>query len=180
MNKYSVSKPAVKNAADRLGLTKTQAQNILPKYAQGAAFVWSLESTSGSQAVYDNYKEKVRLVIAENGTVLDVFPVDYALQSLHNLSEEVRQSLKDSTKKTLFARRDEIHRKWCEAELAFHKNSYEIAKVRFELIDASVEEAATLNSRLANLCTDNKRLHEDRSAFRKERTELERALVPYI
>ena len=124
MNKYSVSKPAVKNAAARLGFTKTQAQNILPKYVQGAAFVWSLESTSGSQAVYDNYKEKVRLVIAENGTVLDVFPIDYALQSPHNLSEEVRQSLKDSTKKTLFARRDEIHRKWCEAELAFHKNIY--------------------------------------------------------
>ncbi|MEC5259894.1 hypothetical protein [Bacillus amyloliquefaciens] len=179
MNKYSVSKPAVKNAADRLGLTKTQAQNILPKYAQGAAFVWSLESTS-SQAVYDNYKEKVRLVIAENGTVLDVFPIDYALQSPHILSEEVRQSLKESTKKTLIARRDETHRKWCEAELAFHENSYEIAKVRFKLIDAGTEEAAALNSRLAALCADNKQLHEDRSALRKERTELERALVPYI
>ncbi|AYV18765.1 hypothetical protein [Bacillus velezensis] len=180
MNKYSVSKSAVKTATARLGLAKTQAQNVLPKYAQGAAFVWSLESTSGSQAVYDNYKEKVRLVIAENGTVLDVFPIDYALQSPHILSEEVRQSLKESTKKTLIARRDEIHRKWCEAELAFHENSYEIAKVRFELIDAGTEETAALNSRLAALCADNKRLHEDRSALRKERTDLERAIVPYI
>lgn len=39
MNKYSVSKSAVKTAIARLGLTKTQAQNVLPKYAQGAAFV---------------------------------------------------------------------------------------------------------------------------------------------
>ncbi|WEY95749.2 hypothetical protein P5641_19235 [Bacillus subtilis] len=180
MNKYNVSRVAVKNATARLGLTKTQAQNVLPKYAQGAAFVWSLESTSGSQAVYDNYNERVRLVIAENGTVLDVFPIDYALQSPHNLSEEVCQSLKESTKKTLIAKRDEIHRKWCEAELAFHENSYEIAKVRLELIDASTGEAAALNSHLAELCADNKRLHEARSALRKERTELERALVPYI
>ncbi|WP_430489897.1 hypothetical protein H5J28_10920 [Bacillus amyloliquefaciens] len=180
MIKYNVSRSAVKNAVARLGLTNTLAPNALIKYAQGAAFVWSLESTSGSQAVYDNYKEKVRLVIAENGTVLDVFPIDYALQSPHNLSEEVRQSLKESTKKTLIARRDEVHCKWCEAELAFHENSYEIAKVRFELIGANTEEAAALNSRLAALCTDNKRLHEDRSALRKERTDLERALVPYI
>ncbi|MED4772865.1 hypothetical protein P9388_10630, partial [Bacillus subtilis] len=98
----------------------------------------------------------------------------------HNLSEEFCQSLKESTKKTLIAKRDEIHRKWCEAELAFHENSYEIAKVRFGLIDASTDEAAALNSRLAELCADNKRLHEDRSALRKERTEIERALVPYI
>ena len=62
------------NAVARLGLTNALAPSALIKYAQGAAFVWSLESTSGSQAVYDNYKEKVRLVIAENGTVLDVFP----------------------------------------------------------------------------------------------------------
>lgn len=80
----------------------------------------------------------------------------------------------------MIARRDETHRKWCETELAFHENSYEIAKVRLQLIDASIEEAATLNRRLADLCADNKRLHEDRSALRKERTELERALVPYI
>ncbi|WP_042974629.1 hypothetical protein [Bacillus subtilis] len=180
MNKYSVSRLAVKNAVARLGLTNAQAQNALIKYAQGSSFVWSLGSTSGSQSVYDNYNERVRLVIAENGTVLDVFPIDYALQSPHNLSEEVRQSLKESTKETLIARRDETHRKWCEAELAFHENSYEIAKVRFELLDASTGEAAALNSRLADLCADNKRLHEARSALRKERTELERALVPYI
>lgn len=180
MNKYSVSKSAVKTATARLGLTNAQAPNELIKYAQGSSFVWSLGSTSGSQAVYDNYNERVRLVIAENGTVLDVFPIDYALQSPYNLSEEVRQSLKESTKETLIAKRDEIHRKWCEAELAFHENSYEIAKVRFGLIDASTEDAAALNSRLAELCADNKRLHEDRSALRKERTELERALVPYI
>lgn len=180
MNKYNVSRSAVKNAVVRLGLTNAQAPNALIKYAQGSSFVWLLESTSGSQAVYDNYNERVRLVIAENGTVLDVFPIDYALQSPHNLSEEVCQSLKESTKKTLIAKRDEIHRKWCEAELAFHENSYEIAKVRFELIDAGTEEAAALNSRLADLCADNKRLHEDRSALRKERTEIERALVPYI
>ncbi|MGX9948991.1 hypothetical protein ACS9SB_0002240 [Bacillus subtilis] len=180
MNKYNVSRSAVKNAVARLGLTNAQAPNALIKYAQGSSFVWLLESTSGSQAVYDNYNERVRLVIAENGTVLDVFPIDYALQSPHNLSEKVRQSLKESTKETLIAKRDEIHRKWCEAELAFHENSYEIAKVRFGLIDASTEDAAALNSRLAELCADNKRLHEDRSALRKERTELERALVPYI
>lgn len=73
MNKYSVSKSAVKTAIARLGLTNTQAPNALIKYAQRASFVWSLGSTSGSQAVYDNYNERVRLVIAENGTVLDVF-----------------------------------------------------------------------------------------------------------
>ncbi|MGF7533443.1 hypothetical protein AAGG74_06830 [Bacillus mexicanus] len=149
MEKFNVSKAAVKKATVRLGLSKVQAQNVLPKYAQGAAFVWSLDTTSGSQAVYDNYSERVRLVIAENGTVLDVFPIDYALQSLHNLSDEVRQSLKESTKETLIAKKDETHRKWCEAELAFHENSYEIAKVRFGLIDANIEEAATLSSRLA-------------------------------
>ncbi|MDO3662045.1 hypothetical protein [Bacillus sp. C28GYM-DRY-1] len=180
MNKYNVSRTAVKNATARLGLTKTQAQNVLPKYAQGAAFVWSLESTSGSQAVYDNYNERVRLVIAENGTVLDVFPIDYAIQSPHNLSEEVCQSLKESTKKTLIAKRDETHRKWCEAELAFHENSYEIAKVRLAMIEAKLEEKAKLNKRLANLCAENKRLHIERSELRKERSELERALVPYI
>ncbi|XYY59579.1 hypothetical protein ACNSPU_17000 [Bacillus velezensis] len=99
MNKYNVSRSAVKNAVARLGLTNAQAQNVLPKCAQGSSFVWSLDSTSGDQAVYDNYNERVRLVIAENGTVLDVFPIDYALQSPHNLSDEVRQSLKESTKK---------------------------------------------------------------------------------
>ncbi|MED3602056.1 hypothetical protein P4472_08880 [Bacillus subtilis] len=52
--------------------------------------------------------------------------------------------------------------------------------MRFGLIDANIEEAAALSSRLADLCADNKRLHQDRSALRKERTELERALVPYI
>ncbi|MCY8978114.1 hypothetical protein [Bacillus halotolerans] len=180
MNKYSVSKSAVKTATARLGLTKTQAQNILPKYAQGAVFVWSLDSTSGSQAVYDNYKEKVRLVIAENGTVLDVFPADYTLQSARNLSEEVRQSLRETTRKTLITKRDETHRKWCEVEVDFHANSHEIAKVRLALIEAKLEEQAKLNKRLANLCAENKRLHIERSELRKERTELERALVPYI
>ncbi|WP_024120970.1 hypothetical protein [Bacillus halotolerans] len=180
MNKYSVSKSAVKTAIARLGLTKTQAQNVLPKYAQGAAFVWSLDSTSGSQAVYDNYNERVRLVIAENSTVLDVFPIDYALQSPHNLSEKVRQSLKESTKETLIARRDETHRKWCVVEVDFHANSHEIAKVRLAVIDAKLEEQAKLNKRLADLCAENKRLHIERSELRKERTELERALVPYI
>ncbi len=58
MIKYNVSRSAVKNAVARLGLTNALAPNALIKYAQGAAFVWSLESTSGSQAVYDNYKEK--------------------------------------------------------------------------------------------------------------------------
>ncbi|MCY9057138.1 hypothetical protein MOE81_04210 [Bacillus inaquosorum] len=180
MNKYSVSRLAVKNAVARLGLTNAQASNVLIKYAQGSSFIWSLGSTSGNQAVYDNYNERVRLVIAENGTVLDVFPIDFALQTPSNLSEDVRQSLKESTKETLIAKRDETHRKWCEAELAFHETSYEIAKLRLELIDASTGEAAALNSRLADLCADNKRLHEARSALRKERTELERALVPYI
>lgn len=180
MNKYSVSKSAVKNAAVRLGLTKTQAQNVLPKYAQGAAFIWPLDSTSGSQSVYDNYKEKVRLVIAENGAVLDVFPADYALQSARNLSEEVRQSLKKSTRKTLIAKRDETHRKWCEVEVDFHANSHEIAKVRLAMIDAKLEEQSKLNKRLADLCAENKRLHIERSELRKERTEIERALVPYI
>ncbi|MED4830384.1 hypothetical protein [Bacillus atrophaeus] len=180
MNKYSVSKVAVKKAASRLGLTKTQAQNVLPKYAQGATFVWSLDSTSGSQAVYDNYKEKVRLVIAENDTVLDVFPVDYTLQSAQNLSEEVRQSLKKSTRKTLIAKSDEVHRKWCEVEVDFHANSHEIAKVRLAMIDAKLEEQAKLSRKLAQLCTENKRLHIERSELRKERTEIERALVPYI
>ncbi|MEC1238115.1 hypothetical protein P9B40_01560, partial [Bacillus paralicheniformis] len=68
MEKFNVSKAAVKKATARLGLSRTQAENILPKYAQGASFVWSLESTSGSQSVYDNPREQVRLVIAENGT----------------------------------------------------------------------------------------------------------------
>lgn len=180
MNKYSVSKSAVKTATARLGLTKMQAQNILPKYAQGAVFVWSLDSTSGSQAVYDNYKEKVRLVIAENDTVLDVFPADYSLQSARNLSEEVRQSLKETTRKTLITKRDETHRKWCEVEINFHANSHEIAKVRLAMIDANLEEQAELSKRLEDLCTKNKRLHIERSELRKERTELERALVPYI
>ncbi|MGQ8920973.1 hypothetical protein ACUUYQ_03715 [Bacillus halotolerans] len=180
MNKYSVSKSAVKNAAARLGLTNAQAPNALIKYAQGAAFVWSLDSTSGSQAVYDNYNERVRLVIAENGTVLDVFPTDYTLQSARKLSEEVRQSLKESTRKTLIAKRDETHRKWCEVEVDFHANSHEIAKVRLAMIDAKLEEKAKLNKRLADLCAENKRLHIERSELRKERTELERALVPYI
>ncbi|AUJ76159.1 hypothetical protein CWD84_04650 [Bacillus siamensis] len=180
MNKYNVSRSAVKNAVVRLGLTNAQAPNALIKYAQGSSFVWLLESTSGSQAVYDNYNERVRLVIAENGSVLDVFPIDYALQSPHNLSEEVCQSLKESTKKTLIARRDEIHRKWCEVEVDFHANSHEIAKVRLAMIEAKLEEKAELNKRLANLCAENKRLHIERSELRKERTELERALVPYI
>lgn len=180
MNKYSVSKSAVKNATARLGLTRTQAQNALPKYAQGAVFVWSLDSTSGSQAVYDNYKEKVRLVIAENDAVLDVFPADYALQSARNLSEEIRQSLKETTRKTLITKRDETHRKWCEVEIDFHANSHEIAKVRLAMIDAKLEEQAELSKRLADLCAENKRLHIERSKLRKERTDLERELVPYI
>ncbi|UTL73887.1 hypothetical protein [Bacillus halotolerans] len=180
MNKYSVSKSAVKTAMARLGLTKTQAQNVLPKYAQGAAFVWPLDSTSGSQAVYDNYKEKVRLVIAENGTILDVFPADYVLQSARNLSEEIRQSLKETTRKTLITKRDEIHRKWCEVEIDFHANSHEIAKVRLAMIEAKLEEQAELSKRLADLCAENKRLHIERSELRKVRTEIERALVPYI
>nr|MDH3161763.1 hypothetical protein [Bacillus licheniformis] len=46
MIQYTVSKAAVKKATARLGLSKTQAQNVLPKYAQGASFVWSLDSTS--------------------------------------------------------------------------------------------------------------------------------------
>ncbi len=100
MNKYNVSRSAVKNAVARLGLTKTQAQNVLPKYAQGSSFVWSLESTSGSQAVYDNYNERVRLVIAENGIVLDVFLLitrySHRTTSRKRYANRLRNRLKDS------------------------------------------------------------------------------------
>ncbi|MEH6972406.1 MULTISPECIES: hypothetical protein [unclassified Bacillus (in: firmicutes)] len=180
MMQYTVSKAAVKKATARLGLSKAQAQNVLPKYAQGASFVWSLESTNGSQSVYDNPREQVRLVIAENGTILDVFPADYALQSPQALSDDVLQTLKEATRNALIAERDAVHRKWCEIEVDFHANSYEIAKVRLALTDAADDEQVELNRKLAQLCPENKRLHNERSALRKERTELERALVPYI
>ncbi|EME72101.1 hypothetical protein OZL92_23975 [Bacillus sonorensis] len=180
MEKFNVSKAAVKKATARLGLSKAQAQNVLPKYAQGASFVWSLESTNGSQSVYDNPREQVRLVIAENGTILDVFPADYALQSPHALSDDVLQSLKEATRNALIAKRDEVHRKWCEVEVEFHANSYEIARRRLALIEATGDEELRIKRRLAQLCPENKRLHNERSALRKERTELERALVPYI
>lgn len=137
---YTVSKAAVKKAMARLGLSKTQAQNVLPKYAQGASFVWSLESTSGSQSVYDNPREQVRLVIAENGTILDVFPADYALQSPHALSDDALHSLKEATRNALLSKRDEVHRKWCEVEVEFHSNSYEIARRRLALIEATGDD----------------------------------------
>ncbi|KRT94242.1 hypothetical protein ABE068_11395 [Bacillus glycinifermentans] len=180
MKQFQVSKAAVKKATVRLGLSKAQAQNVLPKYAQGASFVWTLDSTSGSQSVYDNPREHVRLVIAENGTILDVFPADYALRWPHALSDDVLQSLKETTRNALIAERDAVHRKWCEVEVDFHANSYEIAKVRLALIDAADHEQAELSRKLAQLCTENKRLHIERSELRKERTEIERALVPYI
>ncbi|MED1127399.1 hypothetical protein [Bacillus paralicheniformis] len=180
MMQNTVSKVAVKKAMARLGLSKTQAQNVLPKYAQGASFVWSLESTSGSQSVYDNPREQVRLVIAENNTILDVYPADYALQSPNALSEDVLQTLKEATRNALIAKRDEVHRKWCEVEVEFHSNSYEIARRRLALIEATGDEELRIKRRLAQLCAENKRLHNERSALRKERTELERALVPYI
>ncbi|AMR09489.1 hypothetical protein NSQ93_22990 [Bacillus sp. FSL W8-0445] len=182
MMQYTVSKAAVKKAMARLGLSKTQAQNVLPKYAQGASFVWSLESTSGSQSVYDNPREQVRLVIAENGTILDVFPADYALQSPHALSDDALHSLKEATRNALLSKRDEVHRKWCEVEVEvdFHSNSYEIARRRLALIGATSDDELRIKRRLAQLCAENKRLHNERSALRKERTELERALVPYI
>ncbi|MGN9864339.1 hypothetical protein [Bacillus swezeyi] len=180
MEKFNVSKAAVKKATVRLGLSKTQAQNVLPKYAQGASFVWALDSTSCSQSVYDNPREQVRLVIAENGTILDVYPSDYALRSPHALSDDVLQSLKEATRNALIAKRDEVHRKWCEVEVDFHSNSYEIARRRLALIEATGDDELRIKRRLAQLCAENKRLHNERSALRKERTELERALVPYI
>ncbi|MBZ5213385.1 hypothetical protein HU186_03305 [Bacillus paralicheniformis] len=180
MMQYIVSKAAAKKAAARLGLSKAQAQNVLPKYAQDASFVWSLESTSGSQSVYDNPREQVRLVIAENGTILDVYPADYALQSLNALSEDVLQTLKEATRNALIAKRDEVRRKWCEVEVEFHSNSYEIARQRLALIEATGDDELRIKRRLAQLCAENKRLHNERSALRKERTALERALVPYI
>nr|MDH3161762.1 hypothetical protein [Bacillus licheniformis] len=81
----------------------------------------------------------MRLVIAENGTILDVFPADYALQSPHALSDDALQSLKEATRNALIAKRDAVHRKWCEVEVDFHSNSYEIAR-RLALIGATGDE----------------------------------------